>query len=108
MRLAIVLFAAAWCTPGIAQPTPSPAPPPAAAPGRPPPDEGWSVTVGAAAVANPAWQGSKDYVLSIFPDLRVNYGETLFASIPDGVGWNAVNANGWRAGTRTAAVLLSP
>ena len=98
MRLAIVLFAAACCTPSIAQPTPSPAPPPAAASGRPTPDEGWSVTVGVAPVLSPAWQGSKDYVLSIFPDLRVNYGETLFASIPDGVGWNAVNANGWRAG----------
>ncbi len=36
--------------------------------------------------------------LSIFPDLRVNYGETLFASVPDGIGWNAANRDGWRAG----------
>lgn len=65
---------------------------------RPPANEGWSVTVGAAPVISPAWQGSKDYVLSIYPDLRVNYGDAFFASIPDGVGFNAIDEDGWRAG----------
>lgn len=37
-------------------------------------------------------------MLSIFPDLRVSYGDTLFASIPDGIGWNAINSNGLKAG----------
>ena len=36
--------------------------------------------------------------LSVFPDLRVNYGDTLFASVPDGIGWNAIRRDGWRAG----------
>ncbi len=60
--------------------------------------EGWSITVGAAPVLSPAWQGSRDMALSIFPDLRINYRDVLFASIPDGLGWNAVNRGGWKAG----------
>jgi outer membrane protein len=46
----------------------------------------------------PAWQGSKDMTLVLFPDIRLNYGDTLFASVPDGIGWNAVNQGGWKAG----------
>lgn len=61
-------------------------------------DDGVSVTVGIAPVFSPAWQGSSDSTLSIFPDLRLNYGDVLFASIPDGLGWNAINRDGWRAG----------
>lgn len=94
MRTALLLIAATWSLPALAQPAPGPTAPS----GRPPVNEGWSVTVGAAPVVSPAWQGSKDYVLSIYPDLRINYGEFFFASIPDGVGVNAINANGWRAG----------
>lgn len=59
---------------------------------------GWSVTVGVAPVLSPAWLGSRDMSVSLYPDLRINYGETLFASVPEGIGWNAVNADGWRAG----------
>jgi len=36
--------------------------------------------------------------LSIFPDLRVNYRDAIFASVPDGIGWNALNRDGWKAG----------
>ena len=61
-------------------------------------EAGWSVTIGLAPVLSPAWQGSRDMALSIFPDLRVNYGDVIFASIPEGLGWNAVNTNGWKAG----------
>lgn len=68
-------------------------------PGRPPTrPQGWSMTVGLAPVYGMAWQGSKDTALSIFPDLRVNYKDALFLSVPEGLGWNAVNANGWKAG----------
>lgn len=59
---------------------------------------GWSATVGVAPVMSPVWLGSRDMSLSLYPDLRINYGETLFASVPEGIGWNAVNADGWRAG----------
>ena len=60
--------------------------------------EGWSVTLGVAPVFSPAWQGSRDMTLSLFPDLRVNYRDEIFASIPDGVGWNVINRDGWKAG----------
>ena len=62
------------------------------------PPDGWTLTLGAAPVLSPAWQGSKDMAFSIFPDLRVNYGDTIFASVPDGLGWNALNRAGWKAG----------
>lgn len=58
----------------------------------------WSVTLGVAPVVSPAWDGSDEVILSIFPDVRINYGDTIFASIPDGIGWNAVNENGWKSG----------
>lgn len=66
--------------------------PPPAAP------RGWTLTVGTAAVVAPAWQGSRDMALSVFPDVRLNYEDKIFASIPDGFGWNAVNESGWKAG----------
>lgn len=56
------------------------------------------MTVGVAPVVGPAWQGSRDTVLSIYPDIRLNYGDRIFASVPDGVGWNAINEGGWKAG----------
>ena len=56
------------------------------------------MTIGVAPVLNPVWQGSRDIALSIFPDLRINYKDAIFASIPDGVGWNLVNRDGWKAG----------
>lgn len=73
---------------------------PEAAPARIPPaqPEGWSITIGAVPVLSPAWLGSRDVSLSVFPDLRINYRDVLFASVPDGIGWNAVNGGGWRAG----------
>jgi len=76
-----------------------------ARPGRPPSgrpldrgNEGLSVTVGAAVVVSPVWQGARDMAVSLFPDLRVNYKDAIFASIQDGLGWNVVNRNGWKAG----------
>jgi outer membrane scaffolding protein for murein synthesis (MipA/OmpV family) len=58
----------------------------------------WQLTVGIAPVYAPAWQGSRDMALSIFPDLRINYKDSVFFSIPDGLGWNAVNQDGWKIG----------
>lgn len=58
----------------------------------------WAVTVGAAPLIGPAFPGSDDYALSVFPDLRLNYKDKFFLSIPDGVGYNVVNTKNWRAG----------
>lgn len=61
-------------------------------------EDGWTVTVGVAPVLSPVWQGSRDMAFSIFPDLRINYKDVIFASVPDGIGWNALNRAGWKAG----------
>ena len=65
---------------------------------RPPAQAPWTITLGLAPVVAPVWQGSRDHGLSIFPDLRVNYKDSLFLSVPDGLGWNAVNRDGWKIG----------
>ena len=65
---------------------------------QPPPQKDWQVGVGLAPIYTPVWQGSRDYALSIFPDLRVNYRDAVFFSVPDGLGWNAINTNGWKIG----------
>lgn len=81
-------------TPALAQT--APAAPPAGM--RPPAPKNWTLTLGIAPVVAPAWQGSRDTALSIFPDLRLNYKDSVFFSVPDGLGWNAVNQDGWKIG----------
>ncbi|MET0247152.1 MAG: MipA/OmpV family protein [Sphingomonas sp.] len=93
MRIAAMTMLLA--APAYAQDPPLEPPPERA---RPAGGEGWSVTIGAAPVLTPAWQGSKQVSLSIFPDLRIAYGDALFASVPEGIGWNAIRADGWRVG----------
>jgi outer membrane protein len=60
--------------------------------------ESWRVMLGVAPIYSPSFQGSKDYQLQIFPDIRVNYGKRFFASIPDGIGYDVIHSNGWRIG----------
>jgi outer membrane scaffolding protein for murein synthesis (MipA/OmpV family) len=58
----------------------------------------WILSIGVAPLLAPAWQGSRETALSIFPDLRLNYRDDVFLSVPDGLGWNAVNQDGWKLG----------
>lgn len=58
----------------------------------------WLVGLGAGAVVAPAFEGSDQYNLMIFPDIRVSYKDKFFASVPEGIGYNVINSNGWRAG----------
>jgi len=58
----------------------------------------WTLGVAVAPLYAPVWQGSRDHALSIFPDLRLNYRDVVFASLPDGLGWNIVNRDGWKLG----------
>ena len=97
MRIVIVALAVGLLQPCHAQANGAGSEPAISARPSAPPG-GWTLTLGAAPVFSPAWQGSKDMALSIFPDLRVNYGDTIFASVPDGLGWNALNRAGWKAG----------
>lgn len=69
-----------------------------AARGGPPVSEDWTLTLGAAPVYSPVFQGSEDYGFSVFPDLRVNYRDDFFASVPDGIGYNLINSAGWKIG----------
>jgi outer membrane scaffolding protein for murein synthesis (MipA/OmpV family) len=100
MRLPVVLILSATALPAMAQQGPAPGLPTSiqAAQVRPPAPKAWTLTIGFAPLVGPAWQGSRDTALSIFPDLRLNYKDTLFLSVPDGLGWNAVNRDGWKLG----------
>jgi outer membrane scaffolding protein for murein synthesis (MipA/OmpV family) len=62
------------------------------------PQGGWRVTVGAGALFAPAFAGSREYGLSVYPDLRVRYKELFFASAREGIGFNLVDTGGWRGG----------
>jgi outer membrane scaffolding protein for murein synthesis (MipA/OmpV family) len=96
MRFILGLFLTSLSWAAVAQPAPG-VPPSAQAQARPrAPD--WTMSVGVAPLYAPVWQGSRDMGLSIFPDLRLNYRDDVFLSVPDGLGWNAVNRDGWKLG----------
>lgn len=100
LRASLLLGLLAIAAPVAAQQGPAPGLPTSiqAAQARPPAPKAWTLGIGLAPIVAPAWQGSRDMALSIFPDLRLNYKDTLFLSVPDGLGWNAVNQDGWKLG----------
>lgn len=69
-----------------------------ARPAGPPAPPTWVLTVGVAPIVAPAWQGSRDTAFSVFPDLRLNYKDAVFLSVQEGLGWNAINRDGWKIG----------
>lgn len=91
---------------GSAKPPQNPSrqgyPPQQAGPGGPAgphkPEGDWKITVGAATIYKPAFTGSKDYQAQAFPDLKAEYKDRFFASLFEGVGYNVVNNDSWRAG----------
>jgi len=60
--------------------------------------EGWNFTLGTGAMYKPAFVGSKDYQAMAFPDIKVEYGDVFFASLFEGVGYNVISTDAWRAG----------
>jgi outer membrane protein len=64
----------------------------------PPPAKDWTLTLGFAPVYSPAFLGSKDYALSVYPDIRLNYQDKLFFSVRDGLGYNVINTPNWKVG----------
>ena len=58
----------------------------------------WTIGVGVALISAPAFSGSSTQSYSFYPDLRLSYKDAVFASIPDGLGWNAFNRNSWKLG----------
>ncbi len=89
MRLVLSVAALALSQPTLAL---AQSAPPSDAP------DGWTMQLGGALIAGPAWQGSDDTAVSLFPDVRVSYGDRFFASIPEGVGYNLISSDAWRAG----------
>ncbi|HIJ86052.1 MAG TPA: MipA/OmpV family protein [Desulfuromonadales bacterium] len=59
---------------------------------------GWKFSVGAGALYAPAFAGSKDYQLMVFPDVKIAFKDLFFASVKDGVGYNVIRSDGWRIG----------
>ncbi len=72
----------------------------AAASAQPPvqSQDGWRVGLGGGALFSPSYLGDDEYRLSALPSIRVEYGDLFFASIENGVGFNAVNRGGFQAG----------
>ena len=68
--------------------------------GDPPEDtpKGWRFTVSVGAIYASAFVGSKDYQIYAYPDVSVEFKDLFFASVKDGVGFNVIHTNGWRAG----------
>lgn len=66
--------------------------------GGPPQVADWNLTVGVAPLVAPVYQGADEYGVSLFPDLRVNYKDVFFASVPDGIGYSVINSANWKVG----------
>lgn len=60
--------------------------------------DGWSLSLGAGLILAPSYLGDDAYQLSAVPSLRVSYGDDFFASVQDGLGYNVIRADAWRAG----------
>jgi MipA family protein len=60
--------------------------------------QGWNVTLGVGGLYNSAWNGDDEYRLSVLPNIQLRYGDRFFASVQEGVGFNAINSERWRVG----------
>ncbi|MEM7058615.1 MAG: MipA/OmpV family protein [Pseudomonadota bacterium] len=58
----------------------------------------WSFSVGLGTVYAPTYLGDDVGQLSFAPNLSVKYGDTFFASLGEGIGYNVINSGGWRVG----------
>jgi MipA family protein len=89
-------LAAASLSPSLAA---DPAPRPSVAPAVPvatKPD--WTIDLGAGAIFAPKFPGAKQGKVMPIPFFALNYKDTVFASVNDGLGVNIINAYGFKAG----------
>ena len=61
-------------------------------------NEGWNISIGAGMLYSPAFLGADEYQLAVLPSIRVQYDESFYASVEEGVRYNIINKNGFRAG----------
>ncbi|MGR8948664.1 MAG: MipA/OmpV family protein [Gammaproteobacteria bacterium] len=59
---------------------------------------GWRIGLGLAPIVSPVFEGAEDYGFSVFPDLRFQYRDTFFASVPEGLGYRVLNLPNLKAG----------
>jgi outer membrane protein len=59
---------------------------------------GWGVSAGAGFIVAPSYLGDNDYQLMAVPNIRVTYQDKFFASVQDGLGYNVIKNQSWRAG----------
>lgn len=60
--------------------------------------EGWSYSVGLGGIYAPTYMGDDENRLSLVPNVRVTYEDKFFASMGEGIGYNVINTNGFKAG----------
>lgn len=62
------------------------------------PTSDWQVQVGVGAFYGPAFLGSKDYQLQAGPSIEVRYKDRFFISVIDGIGFDLIKTEAFRAG----------
>lgn len=58
----------------------------------------WNVTLGAAAISLPKFEGSDRYEVKVLPNIQADWKDTVTFSMPEGLKWNVVNRDGFKAG----------
>lgn len=61
-------------------------------------DKGWKLSVGAGALLSPNYLGDDEYALSVVPYIRATYSDKLYASVQEGIGYNLIQTDTFRAG----------
>ena len=60
--------------------------------------EGWSYTVSVGSIYSPHYLGDDESQVSILPNVGATYEDIFFASLVEGIGYNAINSSGFKAG----------
>ncbi|QJQ96098.1 MULTISPECIES: MipA/OmpV family protein [Halomonadaceae] len=55
----------------------------------------WQGSIGGGVIVAPDYLGSDDYDASPLPLVELRYGDEFYFSVRDGLGWNALQRNGW-------------
>lgn len=63
-----------------------------------PVNDGWGVTTGGGVLVSPTYEGDDESRVSVLPNIQVTYGDRLFASVQEGVGYRVINDPGFKAG----------
>lgn len=60
--------------------------------------DAWKFSLGVGTFSTPAYLGSDQHRQLLVPVFSAKYGDKFFASVVDGVGYNLIKSEGWRAG----------